>query len=565
MFQKLNIGNKLALIMITFSVVITAFLAASFYLQFDEALRERVLLQLSSVKSLKLTKIKAEIEDKVKAYEDHISSEFVLDTTIIKVPSKLLGYSLDQVKPSGTELHLIDLTPQNPLKGMTVAFAQRRSKDSIRLAIVNLPEIQEILLERTGLGETGESYLVSANRNLISQSRFGNKEYPIIVKTKGVQEALEGRPGTDTFLDYRGIEVFGAYEEIEILGLNWVLLSEINLEEALSPLGQVQGHLMFTVLIILLFILIVSYFLSKLIVQPIVSMKRQLKRMSQGFIEPDSSNAERQDEIGDMFEALNKLVAAMTETIHLAGEIGSGNFTADYQMLSKNDRMGKALIKMKERLQAYKENEDRLVKENQYSIINGEENERSRLSKELHDGLGPLLTTLRMNLQSTSLEDKTKDQLLSQLDETIKEVRRISNNLMPSVLSDFGAGEALGNLIEQVSEHTDISILYRHDMKSKSTINSKIHLSLYRIVQEALNNALKHATCKEIKISISEFDDHIGLYIADDGDGFDPSQSHSGNGLRNMKERVKLVNGSFEIKSSETGGGTTIEIEIPIV
>ncbi len=546
--------------MITLSIVITAFLSSSFYLQFDEALRERVLLQLSSVKSLKLTKIKAELEDKIQAFKDRSTEEFIFTETYASLPASVEGYSLDTNTPITKDVSLVGLTFQNPTLGITVAFIQRTESDSIRLALARLPEIQEVLLERTGLGETGESYLVGENHNLISKSRFGQANYPIIVKTMGVNQAFDGRPGTDTFLDYRGIEVFGAYEEIEINGLNWVLLSEINLEEALSPLGQVRANLIITVLIILIFILIVSYFLSKLIVQPIVTMKQRLTRMSQGLFDSDTTNSDRTDEIGNMFEALNRLVKAMTETIHFAGEIGSGNFNADYQTLGDDDRLGTALIKMKEKLQSYKENEARLVKENRHSIISGEEKERSRISKDLHDGLGPLLTTLRINLQSSELHKKTKDQLLVQLDDTINEVRRISNNLMPSVLVDFGAGEAVGNLVNQMKG--DIAIRYKHDMSSSSAISEEIHLTIYRIVQEALNNALKHSICKEIKISISEFEDHIGLYISDDGDGFDPSKPHAGNGLRNMQERVKLVNGSFDIHSSGEKG-TTIEIEIP--
>ncbi len=561
MLQRLNIGNKLALIMIALSVVITAFLSSSFYLQFDEALRERVLLQLSSVKSLKHSKIVAELEDKIQAFKDRASDEFIYVATHSTLPSTVEGYTLH---PTGTvtrDVTMLGLTSQNPTLGITVAFLQRTHADSIRLAVARLPEIQEILLERTGLGETGESYLVGENHHLISNSRFGQANYPVIVKTMGVNEAFEGRPGTDTFLDYRGIEVFGAYEEIEMNGLNWVLLSEINLDEALSPLGQVRRNLIITVVIILVFILIVSYFLSKLIVHPIVTMKQRLTRMSQGIFDSDSTNSERADEIGNMFEALNKLVKAMTDTIQFAGEIGSGNFNADYQTLGTDDRLGTALIKMKEKLQTYKANEDRLVKENRHSIISGEEKERSRISKDLHDGLGPLLTTLRMNIQSSQLQQKIKDQLLAQLDDTINEVRRISNNLMPSVLEDFGAGEAVGNLIDQMKG--DIAIRYKHDMRSTSSIGEQIHLTIYRIVQEALNNALKHSTCKEIKISISEFDDHIGLYISDDGDGFDPAKPYAGNGLRNMQERVKLVNGTFDIHSSGKKG-TTIEIEIPI-
>jgi len=216
---------------------------------------------------------------------------------------------------------------------------------------------------------------------------------------------------------------------------------------------------------------------------------------------------------------------------------------------------------MKDKMREYKENEERLLKENQRSILNGEEKERSRLSKEMHDGLEPVLTTLRMNIQAADLTMATKESLLVRLDETIGEVRRISNNLMPSVLVDFGAGEAIGNLIDQVRENSPVNILYKKDMSSESDIDDSINIILYRIAQESLNNAIKHSNASEIKSSVTAFDEHISYFISDNGVGFDQSHSTKGNGIRNMKERVKLANGTFDIRSN--GEGTIIEIEIP--
>jgi two-component system, NarL family, sensor kinase len=338
-------------------------------------------------------------------------------------------------------------------------------------------------------------------------------------------------------------------------------LSEINYDEAMAPLAQLRSNLVFTLIIILLFILIVSYYLSRLVVQPVVAMEKRLSSLAKGILTPDEHIPERDDEIGLMFQALDKLVQALNETVIFAGKIGEGNFEADYQLLSPEDKLGEALIAMKKQLQEYEKNELLLLQENQRSILNGEEKERSRLSKELHDGLGPVLTTLRMNLQRTDLEGSLKNKLLKQIDETIQGVRRMSNNLMPSVLEDFGAGEAIHNLIKQVNTSSKIVIHYKNDMNPTSQIDKTLQIDLYRITQEAINNALKHSKCKEMKISISEFDEHIGLYIFDNGQGFNTESRSDGNGLRNMRERVKLVKGIFEIASNKEG--TTIEIEIP--
>ena len=149
------------------------------------------------------------------------------------------------------------------------------------------------------------------------------------------------------------------------------------------------------------------------------------------------------------------------------------------------------------------------------------------------------------------------------MDQTIDEVRRISNNLMPSVLIDFGVGAAINNLVESFVASSSIKIKYKNDTHEDSKVDKGIQIALYRITQEAISNAIRQSECSEIKISISEFEEYIGLYISDNGKGFDGGRQHSGNGIRNMKERVKLVNGSIDIASSPAG--TIIEIEIPLV
>ena len=384
----------------------------------------------------------------------------------------------------------------------------------------------------------------------------------VTVRSQGVKNALAGRPGESIIEDYRGKTVFSAYEKIETAGLVWVILTEIDAQEALFPLSQLKKNLIYILVIILIFILMTSYFLSQMVVSPVLMMERKLNTMSKGILTNVRTDMKREDEIGRMFLALNKLVSALRETIRFANKIGEGDFNAQYQPLGPEDKLGEALIQMKEKLNTYHENEQRLLKENQRSILNGEEKERSRLAREIHDGLGPLLTTLRINIQSADIHGQKKSDLLGQLDTTISEVRRISNNLMPSVLIDFGAGEAIGNLIDQLSEGFSGKIRYKNDMSSDLEIDASIHITLYRIAQESLNNAIKHAEATEIKVSITSFEDHIGYYIADNGRGFDQTENPSGNGLRNMKERVKVSSGSIEISSSTSG--TTLEVEIPI-
>ncbi|SMD32550.1 Signal transduction histidine kinase [Reichenbachiella faecimaris] len=571
LFNRLNIGNKLALIIIGLSLAVSAFLSYLFYVQFDAALKERVLLQLSSVKQLKIVKIRKELNERYDAFsmrskspnDTEPSALFFHEGIYASLPDSLLGYPIaSMLSEVGRSITMFDLTHHNPSHEITIGLVTQINGGFL-IALAEEPEIQGILLERTGLGQTGESYIVGSDYKLRTKSRF-LKDSPknVTVKSDGVIRAFENQPGEDLIYDYRGTQVFSSYEKIELSGLKWVILTEINHQEALFPLEELKNKLMIMLLVIILIVPIGSYYLSNKMVRPIVEMEQKLIDMSKGILDPIKSTQTRHDEIGHMFEALNKLVNALNETIVFAGKIGAGNFHASYQLLSEDDKLGQALMQMKEKLQEYQKNEQHLLLENQRSILNGEEGERSRLSKEMHDGLGPMLTTMKMSIQSAELSPSTKKSLLNQTDETIREVRRMSNNLMPSVLADFGAGEAIGNLVDQINESSNIRIRYKNDMPSEAKIDDSIQITLYRIAQESLNNAIKHSKAKEIKLSITAFDNRVSFYVSDNGVGFDPEKNTKGNGLRNMKERVKLANGTLEIESQSNG--TTLEIEIPI-
>ncbi|MEQ9423120.1 MAG: histidine kinase [Cyclobacteriaceae bacterium] len=567
--SKISIGNKLALILIGLSVTVAGMLSWLFFIQFDTALQERVLLQLSSVKQLKINKVKTELNDRVSAFKELLSST----DSLSEESSLFSSISVEQEKPtsindvsvtiqSKSQTGVIQLVDLTQTKGEITIGLVAQIDGSWLIAVSEIPEIQSILLERTGLGQTGESYLVGSDFKLKSRSRFTRKETVSSIQTEGVNNALLGSSGEGLILDYRGKEVFSAYEMIEMNGLQWVLLSEIDRQEALFPLEELKTNTAIIIALMLVFILLVSYFLSRLFVSPLILMEKKLTNMSKGVLQEAGEGGKRKDEIGRMFEALDKLVSALNKTIIYAGEIGQGNFNAEYEPLSDDDKLGNALIQMKQKLRQFQENEEKLIQENQKSIIDGQEHERSRLAKEMHDGIGPMLTTMRINIQSAELDTSKKETLLNRLDETITEVRRISNNLMPSVLEDFGAGEAIGNLINQVRQGFNGTIHYKNDMSAEPKLDEYANVSLYRIAQESINNALKHAVANEIKVSLSEFDDHIGYFIADNGQGFDMQVPKNGNGLRNMKERVKLVNGTFDIHSNASG--TTIEIEIPL-
>jgi signal transduction histidine kinase len=202
------------------------------------------------------------------------------------------------------------------------------------------------------------------------------------------------------------------------------------------------------------------------------------------------------------------------------------------------------------------------------ATIDGQEIERERLSRELHDGLGQELIAMKLRLESAEgiADAKTQavlDNMRNMLNGIIDEIRRISNDLMPSGLQQFGIVNAIRKLGSSISENTGINVIVEAGSLNRNPDNKTI-LYIYRIVQEALNNVVKHASAREIRISLDSDEQHIILQVSDNGKGFvfEKDQKYSGNGIYNMHERVSVLNGTINI-DSRCGLGTRISIIIP--
>jgi signal transduction histidine kinase len=222
----------------------------------------------------------------------------------------------------------------------------------------------------------------------------------------------------------------------------------------------------------------------------------------------------------------------------------------------------------KKRLEA----ELNLKKERSLALLMGQENERKRIAKDLHDGLGQSLSALKLyydRLAKKYTLDGTDDdkELKKLINLTITEVRTITFNLMPFVLEDFGLVAALQMLCKDLSVSSGIEIDLKTNFKNLKRLGQEVEIGLYRISQEALNNAIKHAQAKKIEVNLWEEQDKLILTVADDGVGFViPKKSKllkNGLGLQNMKERASLIGGEFEL-ISEPKFGTKVKIIIPL-
>lgn len=202
------------------------------------------------------------------------------------------------------------------------------------------------------------------------------------------------------------------------------------------------------------------------------------------------------------------------------------------------------------------------------AIIETEEKERKRIAGELHDGLGQLLSTARLNMAGVEEYPGMQNNLLLKnslqlIDEACVEVRAISHNMMPAALIRRGLIDAVGRLIHKINDSEKLRITYDTEIEERFEENREI--ALYRIIQESLNNMVKHAKAKNILVKITRTAASLDVAIVDDGVGFDVSaiQDSGGLGWKNMYSRVEILNGTITIDSVQ-GKGTTIMISVPL-
>lgn len=197
--------------------------------------------------------------------------------------------------------------------------------------------------------------------------------------------------------------------------------------------------------------------------------------------------------------------------------------------------------------------------------LESEENERIRIAKELHDGLGQLLSSAKLNLSGLEGSvDKEDEKMLTNsitiLDDAVNEVRSISHNLMPTALINYDLLRAIDSLCEKINNSAQINVIFNHSHFIHS-FNKETEITIYRIVQEIVNNMIKHSGTDKIEISLSSQDKTIKLIVRDYGKGFDTKRIkvNDGIGWQNIFSRVSMLNGKIDI-FSEIEKGTIITV-----
>jgi signal transduction histidine kinase len=239
-------------------------------------------------------------------------------------------------------------------------------------------------------------------------------------------------------------------------------------------------------------------------------------------------------------------------------------------LLYAYNRKKQQLSKQTEQLQAQRikelEQEKLLIAFD--SLLKGQEEERSRLAKDLHDGLGGMLSGVKLSLSAMKgniilTEDNARlfTKTLDQLDNSIGEMRRVAHNMMPEALVKFGLQQAAQDYCDSLSESQHLKIRGQfHGLENR--MEPATEIIVYRIIQELLNNIVKHANASEALVQVMRHDMNLAITVEDNGKGFEPAklEFQKGAGLSNVRSRVDYLKGQMDIRS-ELGKGTSVHIE----
>lgn len=263
---------------------------------------------------------------------------------------------------------------------------------------------------------------------------------------------------------------------------------------------------------------------------------------------------------------LQRFMLAFLAIILVVGGIASFNA---HRNITHKKKIAEQAVALQEQTIRELEKDKQLVAT--HAVLEGEEKERSRIARDLHDGLGGLLSGVKLkltNLKGNYLVSKESaehfEHAVGLLDNSIKELRRVAHNMMPEALIKFGLKDALSDFCSQIASGKALKLNF-NAVGTNVRLEQTLEITIYRIALELINNALKHAQASEIIVQLIQDEKRIHLTIQDNGKGFDPEKVNplKSSGLRNIQARVESFNGRIDI-DSRPGQGTEIGIEFDL-
>ncbi len=417
-----------------------------------------------------------------------------------------------------------------------------------------------------GLGTSGETYVVGSDSLMRTTSRF-HLEDPVAysgrfavaggaperadmirqtgstallqhVRTDAVRAALQGRVGTTIGPDYRGVDVYSAYTPLHLPGVSWVLVAEIDCDEAMRPVAALRNRLVGTAAVILGVAALAGLFMARRITRPLATLARAAEDFGAGDLThravPESS-----DELGELARSFNRMAT---------------NFSREIEERRQAEDQLRASREQFRELTAH--------------LQSIREEERTRIARDVHDDLGQYLTTLKLDLallkQEVQSGDAEAHQRINEMsvlvDGTIRSVKRIITELRPRLLDDLGLTAAIEWLAADFEKRTGVSVhcsMYPPEI----ILDAQRSTVLFRIVQEALLNVARHAGASDVTVGLTEIDGVVDLDIRDNGRGITPGeiQNTRSFGLMGIRERAESLGGSVTIAGAP-GEGTRLTV-----
>ncbi len=493
----------------------------------------------------------------------------------------LLGLRAD----SGTAV-MTDLSWDVPVDGRPAAFMAtplraRGHTAGVLIVRCGMDEVNTIMTERSnwensGLGRSGETYLVGTDGTMRSDSRFlleqpagyiaslpeatldsaqvarmrehGSTILIQRVPTVATQEALAGRTGMSMIDDYRGIAVASSYTPLNFPVHPWVIIAEIDHQEAFRSITSLRERLIQAGLIILLIAAILAVVISRSIARPVRALSRAAEQIGRGELTQRIEIASR-DEIAELAGTFNTMAA---------------------NLLLHMERLEAEILERGRAEERLHESREQLRKLSAH-LQTVREEERRGVAREVHDELGQALTTLKLHLalvaDAIPMEADTvhaRIRSMSELiDGTIHAVRRIITELRPGLLDDLGLAAAIEWQAEEFQRRTGIACTVEQQ-DSDTPPPPELAISVFRIFQETLTNVVRHSGADRVEVRLSCGDALLELDVHDNGRGMtaDERDASSSFGLIGMRERAHAWGGTVEF-DSDPHRGTRVSVRIP--
>lgn len=316
-------------------------------------------------------------------------------------------------------------------------------------------------------------------------------------------------------------------------------------EKARSYLYNKMGQLIFITMIVCVVAACIAYYLTNIITKPINNLVNTATGISSGNLKLRATSM-NDDEIGKLAHAFNK----MTDNL-----------------INSSNKINKLLVELQEKSAL----RDMLIQK----LLSAQEDERKRISRELHDETSQALTSLMITMRVLANEAQNEEQeklLITCRDTTadiLTDIRDIAVELRPPIIDDIGIVSAINKYIDDFYEKYLIEVEFDDSKLDPNLIDNQISLALYRIIQESLTNVVKHSTASRVTIKIWLSDNYVNLKISDNGQGItkeniQKAHEHKRIGIYGMQERAELLGGSYMIKPMKDGG-TEVLVCIPLI